>query len=86
VTDEADGHANLEIKRAKGVKKSRVAESIRADGTLVTLVNCSFVVHHAARCDMNEDTLAGLLNDQLAAEYVDPCHIDSFKIIEANND
>lgn len=86
MTDEADGHANLEIKRAKGVKKSRVAESIRADGTLVTMVTCSFVVHHAARCGMDEDTLVDVLNAQLNADYIDQCHIDSFKIIEANND
>jgi hypothetical protein len=86
VTEDPEGHDNLYIKRDRGVTKARVVESIRKDGTLVTEVTCTFVVSHAARCNMNEDTLAGLLNDALAAEHIDPCHIDSFKIIEANND
>jgi hypothetical protein len=81
-----DGHGNMEVSRARGVKKVTVAESIREDGTLITQVNCSFVVHHASWCEMTKDTLAELLNDQLGAEYVDPCHVDTFKIIEANND
>jgi len=79
-------HDNMYLKRARGVKKATVAESIREDGTLVTEVTCSFVVSHAARCNMDEDTLTDLLNDALAAEHIDPCHINSYKIIEANNE
>jgi 2-C-methyl-D-erythritol 4-phosphate cytidylyltransferase len=76
----------MSIKRARGVKKATVAESIRADGTLVTEVTCIFVVHHASRCEMDKDTLAGLINAAINGEYVDPAHVESFKIIEANND
>ena len=76
----------MAITRQRGVKRATVAEAIRKDGTLVTEVTCSFVVSHAAWCGMSRDTLAELLNDALDAEHIDPCHINSFKIIEANND
>lgn len=86
MTTEATDHENLELSRARGVKKATVFESIQEDGTLIVQVYCSFMVHHASWCPVTKDTLSDLLNDQLGAEYVDPCHVDSFKIIEANND
>jgi hypothetical protein len=86
MSNDPKGHGNMEVPRQKGVSPKMVANSIEKDGTLVTQVFCSFVVHHAAWCEMTKETLAELISDQLGGEDVHAYHVDSFKIIEANEE
>ena len=75
-------HENLSLKRMAPVRKATVAEAIEKDGTLIIEVRCTYVVSHAAYCEVTDETLAGLIESQGTCAT----NVDRFHIIEANND
>ena len=78
----ADGHCNLDIDRSGPELEGQIRDAINNDGTLIVEITAHFVVHHAARWPVNEDTLAELILSQ----GICPTNLASWKVIEANND
>ena len=74
-------HENVALNSIYGVREADIKRSVENDGTLILSVTCEFVVHHAAREPVTDETLMGLINSQGVCEE----NVTAFHVIAANN-
>lgn len=75
-------HENLDAPRARNVTAAAVKRAIEMDGTLKVEVTLHFVVDHAAREEIDETTLAELIEDNGDLSIA----IDDYRIIAATEE
>ena len=74
-------HENVALNSINAVREADIKRSVENDGTLILSVTCEFVVHHAAREPVTDETLMGLINSQGVCEE----NVTAFHVIAANN-